>query len=239
MSDTDHSTTLTWDTAAAAAAYRRRDMRLAERLIFPTALHHLGRPARPDAAVLDIGCGTGVLAALMARTHGWTVHGLDVSPHMLEIARTDNAHPRIDYHLFDGRSLPDIADGTVDAAVCCLVYCTDPDDHRLAALTSEIERVLRPGAPYILADLNPDATGEQFSTLRYGEPKTTYSDGDSVPVVLRRLDGTTDALTCHFRTLATYTSLLTDAGFPTPTVDLPTDTATIAPYMVLTTHKDR
>ncbi|MEU7145092.1 class I SAM-dependent methyltransferase [Nocardia sp. NPDC046473] len=243
MTAADRSPALAWHTAAAAAAYRGRDMRLAESLIFPAVLDSLGYPPGPDAVVLDIGCGTGVLAAHIAVTRGWTVSAFDISPHMLDIARVDNAHPRVEHRLFDGNSLSEIADSTIDAAVCCLVYCCDPEDRRLATLTSEIHRVLRPGGPYILADLNPGATGEQFSTLLYGEPGATYADGDSAPVALRRLDGSVATLTCHYRSLATYISFFTGAGFPAPDVALPAAAPSgsadpvIAPYMVLTARR--
>jgi ubiquinone/menaquinone biosynthesis C-methylase UbiE len=184
----DQPQALAWDTPAAAAAYRNRDMRLARQLIFPAVLDRVGTPPVPGATVLDIGCGTGALAVELARASGWSVQGIDPSAHMLDIARADRPDPRVDYRLFDGSSLAWIPDGSVDAAVCCLVYCTDPDGTRLAALTAEIHRVLRPGAPYVLADLNPAAVGEQFATLRYGEPGASYAEGAPVPTELRQLD---------------------------------------------------
>ncbi|ANP51581.1 ubiquinone/menaquinone biosynthesis C-methylase UbiE [Streptomyces griseochromogenes] len=238
---------LGWDTSAAAAAYQDRDMRLAEQLIFPRVLERLGRCTGPDRLALDVGCGTGAVAAQLAGAGEWTVQALDPSAGMLEIARADRPHPRIAYRLFDGRALPWLADDSVDAAVCCLVYCTDPDDDRLAALTREIRRVLRPGAPYVLADLNPAATGVPFSTLRHGEAGAVYRDGDTVPTLLRLRDGSTMTSATHYRSLGRYRSFLTGAGFPSPTVDLPTLPADgpaedapaesrTAPYMILTTH---
>ncbi|WP_264937152.1 class I SAM-dependent methyltransferase [Streptomyces sp. A012304] len=236
-----------WDTVQAADAYQDRDMRLARTLIFPTVLRRLGPAVRPGGTVLDVGCGTGALTTHVAEARECTVHGLDLSTAMLDIARADRPHPRVHYRAFDGKSLEWIPDGSVDAVVCCLVYCTDPDDGRLAALTGEIHRVLRPGAPYVLADLNPQATGEQFSTLRYGEPGAVYADGDTVPTFLRRLSGTTVTTACHYRSLPRYRALLTDAGFPAPDFDLPLAQADgdgapqpaetrLAPYMVLSTR---
>ncbi|MEU6669108.1 class I SAM-dependent methyltransferase [Streptomyces sp. NPDC046727] len=238
---------LGWDTSAAADAYRDRDMRLAESLIFPAVLDRLGGSASPDRLALDVGCGTGAVAARLAGTGRWTVQALDLSADMLDIARADRPHPRITYRLFDGRALDWLADDSVDAAVCCLVYCTDPDDGRLADLTAEIRRVLRPGAPYLLADLNPASTGVAFSTVRHGEPGAVYTDGDTVATRLRLHDGTTMTTTTYYRSLDRYRSFLTEAGFPSPVVDLPTlpvdgptdeapaETRT-APYMILTTH---
>ncbi|MFE4963592.1 class I SAM-dependent methyltransferase [Streptomyces sp. NPDC056660] len=240
MTATDPPQGLAWDTPAAAAAYRDRDMRLARQLIFPAVLDRVGAPPGPGATVLDIGCGTGALALELARTGGWSVQGIDPSAHMLDIARADRPDPRVDYRLFDGRSLAWIPDGSIDAAVCCLVYCTDPDDARLAALTAEIHRVLRPGAPYVLADLNPAAVGEQFATLRYGEPGASYAEGSPVPTGLRRLDGGWVTTVCHFRPLSAYTALLTGAGFAAPAADTPAVPESeraagsgLAPYLVL------
>ncbi|WP_225828387.1 class I SAM-dependent methyltransferase [Streptomyces naphthomycinicus] len=238
---------LDWDTSAAADAYRDRDMRLAEELIFPAVLERLGGGSGADRLALDVGCGTGAVAARLAGTGQWAVQALDPSADMLDIARTDRPHPRVSYRLFDGRTLDWLADDSVDAAVCCLVYCTDPDDGRLAALTAEIRRVLRPGAPYLLADLNPEATGVAFSTLRRGEPDTVYTDGDSVATLLRLRDGTTMTGATCYRSLDRYRSFLTEAGFPSPEVELPTlahdgptdeapAEARTAPYMILTTY---
>ncbi|GAA3141940.1 methyltransferase domain-containing protein [Streptomyces rameus] len=236
-----------WDGSAAADAYRHRDMRLAEQLIFPAVLRRLAGRAGPGRLALDVGCGTGAVAMRLAEAGEWAVQALDPSADMLGVARSDRPHPRVSYRLFDGRNLDWLGDGSVDAAVCCLVYCTDPDDGRLAGLTAEIRRVLRPGAPYLLADLNPAATGVAFSTVRHGEPKAVYGDGDTVPTLLRLRDGTTMTGATYYRSLDRYRSFLTEAGFPAPTVDLPTlpadgaaeespaETRT-APYMILTTH---
>lgn len=236
-----------WDGSAAADAYRHRDMRLAEQLIFPAVLRRLAGGAGPGRLALDVGCGTGAVAMRLAQAGEWAVQALDPSADMLDVARTDRPHPRVSYRLFDGRNLDWLGDGSVDAAVCCLVYCTDPDDGRLAGLTAEIRRVLRPGAPYLLADLNPAATGVAFSTVRHGEPGAVYGDGDTVPTLLRLRDGTTMTGATSYRSLDRYRSFLTEAGFPAPAVDLPTlpadgsaaespaETRT-APYMILTTH---
>ncbi|MEU9449743.1 class I SAM-dependent methyltransferase [Streptomyces sp. NPDC048277] len=244
MTASDRPQALAWDTPAAAAAYRNRDMRLARQLIFPAVLDRVGAPRDPGATVLDVGCGTGALALELAQARGWSVRGVDPSAHMLDIARADRADPRVDYRLFDGRSLDWIPDRSIDAAVCCLVYCTDPDDARLADLTAEVHRVLRPGAPYVIADLNPDAVGERFATLRFGDEGASYTAGDAVPTVLRQLDGSSVTTACYYRPLATYSALLTGAGFPVPAADTPAvpdaDRAAgsgLAPYLILDTTR--
>jgi SAM-dependent methyltransferase len=93
-------------------------------------------------AVLDVGCGTGLLLRL-AHGRGATVHGVDVVAGMLAIAAA--AEPSADLHLGDLQYLPFSTGGSAagfDAvtAVNALQFAADP----VAAVT-EAARVLRPG----------------------------------------------------------------------------------------------
>ncbi len=97
---------------------------------------------RPGERVLDIACGTGVVARKVAPLVGptGTVAGLDISPHMLLIANAASERDGLDITWSEGRaeSLP-YPDGSFDLALCqfALMFFTD----RAAAL-SEIRRVL-------------------------------------------------------------------------------------------------
>jgi SAM-dependent methyltransferase len=54
----------------------------------------------PDVAgkrVLDLGCGAGQLAVRLAELGAMEVIGVDVSERMLELARSERAHPRVTY----------------------------------------------------------------------------------------------------------------------------------------------
>ena len=70
---------------------------------------------RPGGTALDVACGSGKLAAELARMAGagGRVVGLDFSPRMLEIARA--AHPAIEFLEGDALSLP-FDDRSFDAA---------------------------------------------------------------------------------------------------------------------------
>ncbi len=92
-------------------------------------------------AVLDVACGTGVLALEAARrvAPGGTVAGLDRNPGMLGVAR--RKAPAIDWREGLAEDLP-FADASFDAVVCQfgLMFFAD----RVQAL-HEMWRVLRPG----------------------------------------------------------------------------------------------
>jgi len=100
---------------------------------------------RPGERVLDVGCGTGVVAREVSRRLGAdvTVVGLDASPGMLEVARAESARAALPIQWREGRaeSLP-FPDGAFDLVVCqfALMFFAD----RSAAL-GEMRRALAPG----------------------------------------------------------------------------------------------
>ena len=89
------------------------------------------------AAVLDVGCGTGLLAAALDSA-GHAVTAIDPDPEMVELART-----RTDASLVVG-ALPDlpVLDSSVEVAVANFVL-NHVDDPRAAA--RGLRRVVRPG----------------------------------------------------------------------------------------------
>ena len=100
---------------------------------------------QPGQRVLDVGCGTGVVAREVARRLGasGTVVGIDASPGMLDVARAESGRAglAIDWHEGRAESLP-FPDGAFDLALCqfALMFFDD----RAAAL-AQMRRALAPG----------------------------------------------------------------------------------------------
>lgn len=102
-------------------------------------------------AVLDAGCGGGVLARLLAR-EGARVTGLDLSPRLVEMARRDDTTGSIRFGIADlSVPQPEYA-GKFDAIGSYLVL-NDVADHRGFARTLAL--MAKPGAPIVLAFNNP------------------------------------------------------------------------------------
>lgn len=107
-----------------------------------------------DAAVLEIGCGTGELAAMLIG-HGAVVDAFDASPAMVECVRERIREEGLDERLtvqhmgVDGMdSLPS---SHYDAVVSTLVFSELTADERGYTL-KHAARVLKPGGHLVIAD---------------------------------------------------------------------------------------
>ena len=101
----------------------------------------------PGDAVLDVACGTGVVARAVAEVVGsrGSVVGADPAPGMLAVAREQA--PDIDWRLCGAESLL-AEDGRFDAVLCQFGMMFFAD--RMAAM-AEMARVLRPGGGLALS----------------------------------------------------------------------------------------
>jgi ubiquinone/menaquinone biosynthesis C-methylase UbiE len=109
---------------------------------------------RPGERVLDVACGTGVVARLAAERVGGTgtVGGLDFNPGMLVVARSVTPSDlAIDWHEASAEAMP-LSDESFDVVLCQLGLQFVPD--RPAALR-EMLRVLAPGGRLIINVAGP------------------------------------------------------------------------------------
>lgn len=119
--------------------------------------HYLDKRVRylvevcPTGRVLDVGCGTGMLAGRLA-TAGLDVIGVDPSKGMLDVMASDAkaAHAVRG----SGGRLP-FGDATFDLVltVAALHHVADPAEVRITLM--EMVRVLRPGGRAVVWDHNP------------------------------------------------------------------------------------
>ena len=112
-------------------------------LFRPWAEQLVGRvPLSSGARVLDVACGTGIVARLAAGRAGSAGHvvGVDVNPAMIAMARSVSAE--VDWREGDAAALP-VADGeTFDVVLCQQGLQFFPDRVKAVA---EMRRVLAPG----------------------------------------------------------------------------------------------
>ncbi|MBI4498086.1 MAG: class I SAM-dependent methyltransferase [Chloroflexi bacterium] len=127
----------------------------------------LGRLAGPDPLrMLDVGCGTGFLALLLAEL-GHQVDGIDLATEMLERARAKAAAAGLTVYFQTGDAeAPDAPDGTYDLVVERHVIWTLPDPPR--AVRSWL-RVLRPGGRMVLIEGSGGIRQGQEMPAEYAE----------------------------------------------------------------------
>jgi ubiquinone/menaquinone biosynthesis C-methylase UbiE len=111
---------------------------------------------KPGQAVLDVGCGTGVLTRLAAQAVGSTGRtvGADASPQMISTARKNAARtrPPIDFRVDPIEHLP-FADAEFDVVLSSLMLHHLPDDLKERGLT-EVRRVLKPSGRLVVVELS-------------------------------------------------------------------------------------
>lgn len=108
----------------------------------------------PSAAVLELGCGTGVVARALAGRAGFSgpITGVDQSPVLLEaagrLAAEEGVGERIEFRLGDAHAL-ELADASFDVIIAhtLVSHVSDP-----ATVLAEAARVARPGGAVVVFD---------------------------------------------------------------------------------------
>jgi SAM-dependent methyltransferase len=117
--------------------YLRKRIELIQRVTTPGTL-------------LDVGCGTGVLAERLAEV-GFQTVGLDSSPAMLNVLRSRRALPTVFGHSYH---LPFLAD-SFDTVSCVATLHHVAEKQLVAESLHEMIRVAKPGGTVVVIDHNP------------------------------------------------------------------------------------
>ena len=153
--DTAYEGTPSWETGGPQEAVLR--------LVAAAALH---------GAVLDVGCGTGSHAVLLAE-HGHRVAGVDIARRAVELARERAAVAGVEVRFLQGDALvlgplADALGAPFDTALDVgLLHVLQPDDHRRYARS--LAEVVRPGGRALVvawSDRNPFGYGPERVTRR-------------------------------------------------------------------------
>jgi ubiquinone/menaquinone biosynthesis C-methylase UbiE len=108
---------------------------------------------RPGEKVLDVATGTGI-TAIAARERGGKVTGIDLTPSLLEVARSkakDSGWNDIEFREGDAEALP-FADASFDVVLSTCGHMFAPDQ---AKVGSELARVVRPGGRVVFLAWDP------------------------------------------------------------------------------------
>lgn len=131
----------------------RRDFRVAKEAFVHELVRWSGLDALPRGSrVLDVGCGIGGSARILARAYGFDVLGISISPGQIERARalTPADLPQCRFAVMDALAL-DLPESSFDAVWSVEAGPHMPDKQRYA---DELLRVLRPGGLLAVADWN-------------------------------------------------------------------------------------
>ena len=132
--------------------------------------------APPDAAILEVGCGSGPLSVRLAAEHGLAVTAFDIEPRMIERARARARRtaaagkPIPTFLVADVSHLP-FEESSFELVVS--TYSMHHWDDKRAGL-AEISRVLRPDGRALIWDLRE---GFALFHLRAPDPLEPVRDG--------------------------------------------------------------
>lgn len=124
-----------------------REMHRGEWACFVDALRRVPK----DAAILEVGCGTGRLL-LPAREMGYRVNGLDASPDMLDMLRqkAQEKYPDLDLQLAEAAAMP-YDDATFDLTYAIRVLSPTKSREYALRVVDEMMRITKPGG-YVLVE---------------------------------------------------------------------------------------
>jgi SAM-dependent methyltransferase len=166
--------------------------------------------------VLDVGCGVGITACYLVKTHGCRVVGVDISDRMIawaqKRAKKEGVEDRLEFRTADAQNLP-FGDALFDAVICESVTVF-PDKQRAV---SEYVRVAKPGGYVGLSEgtwVRAPPPMELVAYIDRTMAKATFLTSDEWTELLEA-SGLTDirARTYNFDALRMWINELRRVGF--------------------------
>lgn len=148
------------------------------------AFELIGATDLRDRKVLDVGCGRGGTAALLAETFGADATGVDLSAEAIAFCRRTHRHPRTRFEVGDAEHLP-FGDASFDAVTNLESSHTYPN---LRAFLAEVRRVLAIGGWFLYTDLLPVQRWAEVRVLLEPLDLTIATDRHITPNVLASCD---------------------------------------------------
>ncbi len=110
------------------------------------------RTALAGAAVLDVGCGAGLLSEAMAQA-GAAVTAIDLAPNLLKVARLHGLETdiKVDYRETSVEALAQVQPASFDVVTCMEMLEHVPDP---ASIIQACARLLKPGGRLFVSTLN-------------------------------------------------------------------------------------
>ncbi|MGA2011232.1 MAG: class I SAM-dependent methyltransferase [Solirubrobacteraceae bacterium] len=164
-----------WSSGRFLADYDHRSLEPVEVLIMARYREAL------SGRVLDVGCGAGRILGYLVEL-GAEVHGIDISPRMVEHCR--GRFPGVDIGLGDLATLPAVAEGPFDAVLLSDNVLDVLDDERRRASLADIRGLLAPAGLLIFSSHNL-AHWERSSSAGAGARRASL--GSRLGFVARKL----------------------------------------------------
>jgi ubiquinone/menaquinone biosynthesis C-methylase UbiE len=172
--------------------------------------------------VLDLGCGDGSASVSLAQL-GAVVIAIDTSEARLAVGRRrgQEAEVRLDWHHGDLADLAFLRADSLDLVFSA--YAIDTVDDA-ARVYRQVQRVLKPSAPFVFSHAHPFA-------LCVDDSRLTRSYSDTAPVTVTRSG---EPITVYPRSLSETFADLARAGFRVDTLlELPTGPNAPVPFTVV------
>lgn len=155
-------------------------------------IEELVRAGRREGTVVDLGCGSGILAHHVLEA-GYAVFGVDVSDAMVAMARQRAPGAKFQVGSFVSTTLPSCVAVTAIGEVLNYAFDTTNNERARTELFKRVYQALVPGGLWLF-----DMAGPERATP--GQPQRTFADGPDW-AVLAETDVASGVLT---RTITTF-----------------------------------